>query len=41
MKYGYDVAPAETREAVLKAIDFNSAHSKLISDELICISVHI
>lgn len=28
MKYGYDIAPAETREAVIAAIDFNSGHSK-------------
>lgn len=27
MKYGYDVAPAKTREAVIKNIDFVSAHS--------------
>ena len=29
MKYGYDIAPPETREAVIKAIDFISAHSRL------------
>jgi hypothetical protein len=31
MKYGYDIAPPETREAVIKSIDFISAHSKLKS----------
>lgn len=35
MKYGYDIAPAETREAVIQAIDFNSAHSKPILYEFI------
>jgi hypothetical protein len=40
MKYGYDIAPAETREAVIKAIDFNSAHSKSILYELIYVIVY-
>jgi hypothetical protein len=30
MKYGYDIAPAAARNAVINNIDFISAHSMLV-----------
>ena len=41
MKYGYDIAPAAARNAVINNIDINSAHSMLFLYEYVSVKTKL